>query len=144
MLIQLMLFMVYIIPVRNFDFSCFTSVSSLFLILTIVGLFIVFGSVLQLRNQLSPFPNPSNNGVLITKGFYKISRHPMYSGVLLMAFSYALYACSFFKIIVSVGLLILFYFKSLYEEKLLSKQFSKYQEYKKRVGRFFPGIVYRI
>ncbi|KAA1244370.1 isoprenylcysteine carboxylmethyltransferase family protein [Aquimarina sp. RZ0] len=140
-LVQVMLFVVYTVPIRTLNFSCSSSFSLLFLVPAVVGLIILFGSILQLRYQLSPFPNPLDRGVLITRGFYKLSRHPIYSGILLSAFSYALYSCSIVKILISICLLVLFYFKSAYEEKLLSKRFVAYQEYKKQVGRFFPRII---
>ncbi|MFD2562674.1 methyltransferase family protein [Aquimarina rubra] len=139
-LIQSTLFLLYILPIYDWKIFCFPSIRYLFLVATIIGGVIILGSMLQLRNQLSPFPAPLKDGVLIENGFYRFSRHPIYSGILISCFFYALYSCSGFKMIISIALLILFYFKSSYEEELLFKKYIGYKKYKKRVGRFFPKI----
>lgn len=139
-LIQFILFALYMLPIFDFKIFCFSSIRYPFLIVTIFGVIIIFGSILQLRNQLSPFPVPLEDGVLIQNGFFRFFRHPIYSGILISSFFYALYSCSGSKMIISIGLLILFYFKSSYEEELLFKKYTEYNKYKKRVGRFFPKI----
>ncbi|WP_299315539.1 methyltransferase [uncultured Aquimarina sp.] len=139
-LIQFILFVLYVLPIYELRIFCFSSIRYLSLIVTILGGIIIFGSIFRLRNQLSPFPAPLQDGILIQNGFFRFSRHPIYSGILISCFFYALYSCSGFKIIISIGLLILFYFKSSYEEKLLSRKYVEYNEYKKRVGRFFPKV----
>ncbi|WP_299223473.1 methyltransferase [uncultured Aquimarina sp.] len=133
-------FILYMFPIYNLRIFCFPSISYLLLVLTVTGGIIILGSILQLRNQLSPFPAPIDDGVLIQNGFYRFSRHPIYSGILISGFFYALYSCSGYKIIIAIGLLILFYFKSSYEEELLSKKYTEYKKYKKKVGRFFPKV----
>lgn len=106
----------------------------------ILGAFIIVFAVLQLNINLSPFPSPLADSKLIETGVYKFIRHPIYAGLILAFFGYAIVDDSGYKLLISVGLLIWFYFKSRYEENLLIEKFPEYLEYKKRSGRFFPGL----
>jgi len=67
-------------------------------------------------------------------------RHPIYTGILLIAFGMALYMGSLFKILVFIALYVLFYYKSLYEEQRLMLFFPSYGVYKNKTGRFIPKI----
>lgn len=136
--VQMVLFILYV-----FDFNLLT-INSYYLIgyfglgTTIIGALIVVIALLQLNTNLSPFPSPKFNTSLIKSGVYKFIRHPIYTGIILASFGYGLYTDSFYKILISIGLYILFYFKSEYEEERLTKKFSDYIVYKKSTGRFFP------
>ena len=110
------------------------------LIIAIAGLVILVLALLQLNKNLSPFPTPKTNGELVTNGLYKWMRHPIYSGILLFFFGYATYSQNEYRFFISVALLILFYFKSSYEEKLLKEKFPNYTNYHQKKGRFFPFI----
>ena len=110
------------------------------LFIAIIGLLIVLLAILQLSTNLSPFPTPKNNSSLIQSGLYKYVRHPIYSGIIFFVFGSSLYFASVYKMSISVLLLILFYYKSKYEEKLLENKFSNYSDYKFNTGRFFPKI----
>jgi protein-S-isoprenylcysteine O-methyltransferase Ste14 len=106
----------------------------------IIGLVISLLAVLQLNKNLSPFPTPKKNAVLLENGLYKFVRHPIYSGLLLLFYGYGIYVDSIYKLLISSLLLVLFYFKTYYEERLLEKKFSVYSKYKQKVNRFFPKI----
>lgn len=110
----------------------------LFLSLAIVGALLIFLAFIQLNKNLSPFPSPKSNANLITSGVFKYIRHPIYTGIFLLAIGLGLYFNSGFKIIVAILLLLLFYFKSNYEEKQLLLKFPKYKKYRQATGRFFP------
>lgn len=134
--IQFLLFAIYLFNFELFKFKLSVSLSILFLIITIIGFLIIVIAILQLNKNLSPFPTPKSNSELIQTGLYKYMRHPIYTGILIMFFSYALYVNSSFKLIIAFILFILFYFKSSYEEERLQKIFPKYQLYKKSTRRF--------
>lgn len=106
----------------------------------IIGLVISLLAVSQLNKNLSPFPTPKKNAVLLENGLYKFVRHPIYSGLLLLFYGYGIYVDSIYKLLISSLLLVLFYFKTYYEERLLEKKFSVYSKYKQKVNRFFPKI----
>lgn len=137
--IQFMLFIIYL-----FDFTPYFEVPSIIrsmsLLLTGIGAIWVILALLQLNESLSPFPTPKTHGRLKTHGLYKLVRHPIYSGIILTTLSYGIYRGSSWKLIISVLLILLFYFKSEYEETLLVKKFSEYQNYKKKTGRLWPKM----
>lgn len=136
--IQFLLFLIYVFKIKLFNFSLPNFLNVVFLIVSIIGFLIVIVALLQLNKNLSPFPTPKSNSELIQTGLYKYIRHPIYTGIILMTFGYGLYSNSSFKLIISIALLILFYFKSYYEESLLIKKYLNYTAYKNNTGRFFP------
>ena len=137
--IQFVLFVCYTIDFDwSLGFSLFLKLIGLSF--AIIGLVISLLAVLQLNKNLSPFPTPKENAVLLENGLYKFVRHPIYSGLLLLFCGYGIYVDSIYKLLISSLLLVLFYFKTNYEESLLEKKFSDYSKYKLKVNRFFPKI----
>lgn len=108
------------------------------MVIAFIGFMIALLSVFELKTNLSVFPTPTEKAVLLTHGFFRYSRHPIYSGILMVVFGYALYKYSIYKLLIASLLLIWFYLKSTYEEKQLSQKFNLYKEYQDKVGRFFP------
>lgn len=108
------------------------------LVLAVIGCSIVVLAILQLRNSLTAFPTPKDGSVLITNGLYKWVRHPIYTGILLSVYGYALYSTSSSRLIISLVLTALFFIKTEYEERQLKKKYPLYTEYAERTGRFFP------
>jgi protein-S-isoprenylcysteine O-methyltransferase Ste14 len=96
--------------------------------------------LLQLNKNISPFPTPKDSASLLRNGLYKFMRHPIYTGIILLFSGYSVYQNSFYKLLVSVVLVILFYLKSNYEEQRLQEKFPDYKRYKSKTGRFFPWI----
>ncbi|MFD0862920.1 methyltransferase family protein [Sungkyunkwania multivorans] len=105
-----------------------------------VGILIGIMAMAQLNKNLSPFPTPKSDAQLVQTGLYKYIRHPIYTGILLAALSYAFFIGSSFKLLIFLLLLTLFYFKSKYEEKKLKLKFPDYEGYMKTTGRFLPKI----
>jgi protein-S-isoprenylcysteine O-methyltransferase Ste14 len=136
--VQFMLFVIYCFKIEIYTFKTNYLIRSTGIVLLIFGFLLGTISVLQLNRNLSPFPTPKLISSLITHGSYQYIRHPIYTGILLFLFGYALYDGSTFKVLVSLLLLILFYFKTEYEEQQLSIKYSNYQTYKKTTGRFIP------
>lgn len=137
-LIQFIIFIVY-----TFDFESMRIDVPDFLFwfgvfIFVIGALITVVAVLQLNINLSAFPSPLADAKLIETGVYKFIRHPIYTGLILAFFGYAIVDDSGYKLLISLGLLLWFYFKTLYEERLLIEKFPQYSEYKKRSGRFFP------
>jgi protein-S-isoprenylcysteine O-methyltransferase Ste14 len=134
--IQFLLFSCYTIDFDwSLGFSLFFRIIGLSF--AIIGLIISLLAVLQLNKNLSPFPTPTENAILLENGLYKLARHPIYSGLLLLFYGYGIYVDSSYKLIISSSLLVLFYFKTNYEERQLESKFSNYLNYKQNVGRFF-------
>ena len=137
--IQFLLFGLYAFDfLPKFEISPFLKYVGL--IFSILGFSIAVLSVLQLNKNLTVFPTPKTDSELITFGMYKFSRHPIYTGLILFTFGYAFFKASPFKVFIALVLLLLFYFKTNYEEQKLLQKFSNYNDYKKKVNRFFPKI----
>jgi len=138
--IQLILFVLYIFDIFIFEIHFPEIINGFSAGIAVLGVVVFVLALLQLNKNLSPFPSPKSNSELIQTGLYKYIRHPIYTGILLTVFGYGFYTNSFFKIIISLLILILFYFKSSYEEERLSNKFFDYKKYMKSTGRFLPKI----
>lgn len=89
--------------------------------------------------NLTPFPRPQPEGTLVREGIYAEVRHPMYGGLLLIAFGWALLTANSLRL-VCVGLLAaLFDAKARREEGWLTERFPEYAAYQDEVPRFFPS-----
>lgn len=116
--------------IRRLDF-----LGSPFEWLGIVGVLV---SASRLRKSLTALPIPKDEGELSTEGLYQYVRHPMYSSVLLFALGIALNSGSVIKYFLVICLFVLFYFKSVYEEKYLRLKYPEYAEYSAQIPRFIP------
>jgi protein-S-isoprenylcysteine O-methyltransferase Ste14 len=136
--LQLILFVCYVFT-PNFLLLNFPSlIKSISVIVAIVGLLILILSLIQLQRNLTPFPSPKQNSELVTNGVYQFIRHPIYTGIFIMAIGYSFSNGHSSRFLISILLLVLFYFKSVYEENLLNKKFSAYKQYQIKTSRFFP------
>ena len=109
-------------------------------VVALFGLIIALVSVFQLDKNLTVFPTPKQNATLVTTGLYRFSRHPIYSGLLLFFFGYAVFATSWFKLLIAILIMLWFYLKTIFEEQQLVRKYSNYILYQKKVNRFFPRI----
>lgn len=138
--LQILLLAAYIPNFSLFELSMVEAVKIVNLILALSGVMIIVISLLQLNKNLTIFPTPKKEGELVTSGMFRYMRHPIYSGILIATFFFALYSQSGYRLIIFIILAILFYFKTQYEERALLKKFPKYESYRANTGRFFPKI----
>lgn len=92
------------------------------------------------RGGPSALPTPDKNADLITSGLYKRIRHPIYTGVLLVAFGITIWHVHVVTMTATIFLVGLLTYKSLYEEEMLMEQYPDYGKYRQRTGRFFPKL----
>lgn len=138
--IQLLLFICFVFRFPNLETDLpFWLQMSGFLMATI-GFIISILSVIQLGANLSIFPSPKSGINLIEKGVYSYFRHPIYTGIILSTAGYGLYSENSLRLIISISLLVLFYFKAQYEETRLKKIFPNYSQYQKKTWMFFPFL----
>jgi protein-S-isoprenylcysteine O-methyltransferase Ste14 len=124
---------------RPFSWSRSTAVAGA--VLCLVGLgFVVLGSIGLGRRNLSPFPKPKDEGMLIKSGIFSVVRHPIYSGFVLFALGWSLVWSSAMTLIAALLLLVFFDVKARREEGWLQEKFPDYHAYRLRVKKLIPFL----
>lgn len=141
--LQILLFFAFLLDVNLFTFEIPLFLEFILVLIGIIGLGLIIIAFFQLNKNLSPFPTPKQYAGLLTRGVFKLIRHPIYTGILFLAFSIAVFQGSGYRLLISFLLLILFHFKTLYEEKKLAEKFPEYEIYKNNTGRFLPKLKNR-
>ena len=105
-----------------------------------VGLALAAWSMLTMR-VVTPFPEPRTGATLVTRGPYRLARHPMYGGFVLFFVGLSLIG-SIASSVAAVALALLWWRKSIAEERRLAARFPEYAEYHARTPRrFFPYVA---
>jgi protein-S-isoprenylcysteine O-methyltransferase Ste14 len=104
------------------------------------GSLLALAASVRLGRSLTPLPYPRDGATLAQSGPYAIVRHPIYSGVLLLAFGWALYAHGWLTVAEAAALFVLLDFKSRREERWLAERFTEYAAYQRRVRKLIPCV----
>jgi protein-S-isoprenylcysteine O-methyltransferase Ste14 len=94
----------------------------------------------DLGAQRTPFPQPKDDGQLITTGIYARFRHPLYLSVIALGFAWALLWRSGPALALAALQMPFFDLKARREERWLRERFADYDDYARRVKRFIPGF----
>lgn len=86
------------------------------------------------------FPRPIEGGELVTRGPYRLVRHPIYAGVILATAGWALMRTSLVGLALVAVLVAFFDRKSRREEEWLSKAYPDYAAYQRRVRKLVPWV----
>lgn len=96
----------------------------------------------QLGNNWANHIRIYENHSLVTGGLYRFVRHPLYSSIMLMLFGGSVVYRNWASFLAVVVIFIPFMnYRAKQEEVLLRETFPEYEDYAKRVGRFFPKLV---
>jgi len=90
--------------------------------------------------NFSVYPEIKQHASLITNGPYRLIRHPMYTSLMLMMISIALYNFHWLNAVGVVMVIFAVLNKANKEEKLLLMRFTKYAEYQQKSDRFLPYL----
>ena len=101
-----------------------------------LGVMLVAGTALGRGLTATPLPN--THAQLRTAGLYRLVRHPIYSGLLLVAAASTVGTGSVPRLVVLVLLVLLLGFKARWEEVRLALRFEGYAAYAARTPRFAP------
>ena len=96
--------------------------------------------VLDLRENLTPFPKPLEGARLVESGAYRLVRHPIYGGLVLGALGWGLVRASPLTLAGALLLAAFFDLKSRREEIWLSERYEDYPAYRSRTHRLLPWV----
>jgi len=117
-------------------------VGNIGLTISIFGAIIACWSRYILGKNWSLSIQKKENHELIQNGIYKIIRHPIYTGLLLLFTGNALIVGDYRAIIAVIIVFVSLWLKLLKEEKLLTEVFGNtYIEYKKRSKALIPFVI---
>lgn len=109
-------------------------------LITVSGALLIFWGFVSLGDALTPFPRPLDGATLNQGGPYRWMRHPIYSGVMLASFGWALWRLSAAGAICALALALFFDRKAVHEEIWLRQKYPDYPDYARRVKKFIPGL----
>jgi len=126
----------------NLPFSKNLSVPYIGLVVIILGIIIRLFAILSLKKSFTVDVSVKTNQKIITKGIYKIVRHPAYLGNIISFIGLGLSfnnIASLFIILISVVYAFLYRIKV--EEKVLIENFGdEYVSYMKKTKKLFPFV----
>jgi protein-S-isoprenylcysteine O-methyltransferase Ste14 len=109
-------------------------------VLTLAGLAFAVRAMIDLGPNLTPFPTPRPDGTLVRSGLYEYARHPIYGGLIVAAFGWALWRQSGGHVLLAVALAFYMNAKASFEERRLIERFPEYRDYRARTKRLLPWI----
>lgn len=104
----------------------------------LAGLGWVVLGAMSLGRSLTPLPLPVAHGRLKTWGLYRLNRHPIYTGLLVLAWSWTVRSAAIIPLGVAGALSVLLLAKARMEERLLAETYPDYEAYANRTPRFLP------
>ncbi len=135
--VDLVLALDYLFPVLSFYFRYQTVCALAVAILGVVFISHAGLSFILRKTTVNPF-KPHESGALVTTGFYRVSRNPMYLGMALLLLSSGVYLGTLLTFLpVALFVFIMNVVQIKPEEKALAKIFGEeYTDFTKRVRRW--------
>lgn len=104
------------------------------------GVAIVCIAAFKLGSNLTPTPEPIEQGKLITTGIYKYVRHPIYFGLIVSIAGIVINSGSYLILGIAVAFYIFLHYKADWEEKRLTETYPGYEDYTKHTARIIPKL----
>ena len=104
------------------------------------GALLAVAGALSLGRNLTPLPRPKDDAALVVAGAYRLVRHPIYSGLVAMAFGWGLWVHGLLTLGYALLLFVFFDLKSRREERWLRERFPEYAAYQRRVRKLIPFL----
>ena len=105
-----------------------------------LGAVLMFQGIRGLRESATPMPKPKPDAPLVVDGIYSYVRHPIYLGIMLVAFGWSVAMDSLYALIVALLYVVFYDLKSRREEAWLREQYRDYIEYARHTKRFVPYV----
>ncbi len=104
----------------------------------VVGLAWMAVGALSLGRSLTALPLPLEHATLRVRGAYRLSRHPIYTGLITAGWSWAFRGEAVGPLLLAGALTALLAVKARFEEEALRMKFPEYARYSARTPRFWP------
>jgi protein-S-isoprenylcysteine O-methyltransferase Ste14 len=109
--------------------------------LALLGLALFVWAYRTLGRSFTPFPVPRADGAFVDTGPFRLVRHPVYGGGLLLFTGLSL-TLGLLGLVGTAVLALVWWRKSKLEEQVLAERFPEYAGYRQRVRRrFLPWLV---
>jgi protein-S-isoprenylcysteine O-methyltransferase Ste14 len=106
------------------------------------GLWMLVAGAVGLGKALTPLPAPKREDDVITTGVYRLVRHPMYGGGLLIALGWTILFASWLSLVFTVVLALFLDLKSRREELWLVEQLRGYEAYRRATPHRLVPFIY--
>ncbi len=110
------------------------------LLLGVIGAILVISGLLSLGQNLTAVPRPKENGSMVASGAYRVVRHPIYSGIIIGSFGWALLQNGLLTLVYAFILFFFFDIKSRREELWLFEKYDGYAQYQQQIKKLLPFI----
>jgi protein-S-isoprenylcysteine O-methyltransferase Ste14 len=105
-----------------------------------LGLITLYSGIAVLGRNLTPATEPLPEGQLVTRGIYRVVRHPIYLGVSTALGGYGCLRGGWWAGAVVFAVSVAYFErKARVEERFLVERMAGYEEYRRRVPRILPG-----
>ena len=105
-----------------------------------LGLAVLYGGMAVLGRNLTPATEPLPDGKLVTRGVYRVVRHPIYLGVSMALGGYGFLRGGWWAGALAFAVAVAYFErKARVEERWLTQRMPDYAEYRARVPRILPG-----
>lgn len=111
-----------------------------FILIGLSGILAFWAMAVMRLGNFNVVPTPVQNGVLVSRGPYKLIRHPMYTSIFIFAAALLSSQFDYKKLIITLVLVAGLVVKMLYEESLLYKHFEGYKNYMLKTKRVIPFL----
>jgi len=108
--------------------------------LIVGGFILALRGLLDLRENLTPFPRPKAGTTVVAHGAYRLVRHPIYGGIILGSLGWGLVAASPAALGTAVVLAAFFDLKSRREERWLDEHVTGYVAYREGRRKLIPWV----
>lgn len=109
-------------------------------LLVVAGAVVMVVAFVNLGSALTPTPVPIERAGLRTSGLYALVRHPIYTGLLMLASGLVLRSPGAWPFVWLGVLFVILSVKARWEERMLSAAYPDYSSYLSRIGRFLPRV----
>ncbi len=109
-------------------------------LLALVGASFLVAGARALGPALSVLPSPRPGARLVRHGIYRWVRHPIYTGVMLVAGGWAVFRGSAAHLALALAVAVFFGAKASREERWLAQHYPDYDGYRRTTRRFVPWL----